>query len=166
MSYVDLMSNDRWSEVDHIRRTEAMVREHWSPDDEAIINRKVVGALLGQNVLTVQDQADIANFKTVTEAAQSAGIDARVDAALLNSALDIEEARTRLALIPPAPTEPDPETGELPPDDFADARAAAQAEVDDLTSAASTEVLALLDQRASYRASLNPPEPQPEEPQP
>lgn len=165
MSYVDLMGNLRWSEHDHIRRTEAMVREHWSLEDETIINRKVVGALSGMNVLTAQDQADIADFKGVTEAAQAAGIDARVDAAMLHAALDVEDAKQRLDAVPPPPL-PDPENPDATPEDpYAAERAARQAEYQALIGAASPEVLQLLDDRAAYRAAQNPP-PAVEEPAP
>lgn len=161
MSYVNMMGNDRWSEVDHIRRTEAMVRQHWSVDDETIINRKVVGALSGMNVLTAQDQADIADFKSVTQIAQEAGMRARVDAALLHPALDIEDAARALAAVPAAPA-PDPETPGVTPEDPYAAERQAKADMHAaLLAEASPEVLQLLEEREAWRAAQNPPEPAP-----
>jgi hypothetical protein len=96
MSYVDLMSNDRWYEHDHVNRTEAMVRAHWSAHDEAILNAKLWGAALGIEPLTQQEQMDIADLKAARTSARLAGLEARADAALLHSTLDAEPSYLRL----------------------------------------------------------------------
>jgi hypothetical protein len=101
VSYVNLMANDRWTERDHINRTELLVRSQISAEEETIINRKFSGALGGYIILNAQDQADVLWLKQVTEQAQIEGAAARVDAALLHAALDIEQApdaATRAAL--------------------------------------------------------------------
>lgn len=101
-----MMGRDRWSEADHVRRTEALVRSAFSHEDETILNRKAVGAVLGQNVLTTQDIADITALKAVTEAARDAGTEGRIDAARLHAALDYEAARVRLSQPAPDPATP------------------------------------------------------------
>lgn len=144
MSYVDLMSRQRWMERDHVNRTEAIVRSQISAEEETIINRKYSGALGGYLVLGAQDNADILRLKQVTEAAQLEGRQARVDAARLHQVLDIEEAKARLDAIPPPP-----EVGEDP---HAQARTEASAAHQALLTAAPPDVQQLL-------ATRNPPPP-------
>ncbi|HJV54318.1 MAG TPA: hypothetical protein VJ652_22835 [Noviherbaspirillum sp.] len=97
-SFVDLMGNDVWSEADIVNRTEALVRSEFSRDAEMILQRKATGALLGQYVMTEEEQAELARFATVTALARKAGVDARADMALLRAALDVEAAQRRRAL--------------------------------------------------------------------
>lgn len=123
VSFIDLMANDVWSEADIIRRAEAMIRSEFPAEIETILNRKIAGAMIGEYVLTEDEQADVARYKIVAQQAQIEGAAARADMALLADVMAHEAALRRLA-------EPDLADEE---------RAAVQALVD----AASPEVLSL-----------------------
>jgi hypothetical protein len=90
MSFVDLMANDVWTDADIVRRTEAIVRGQFSAEDEQILNRKVMGQVLGQYTLTADEQAELGAFAAATEAARQQGAAARADMALLAQAMDVE----------------------------------------------------------------------------
>lgn len=159
MSFVDLMGNDKWSEADIVRRTEAMVRAEVSADAETILNRKLQGASIGQYVLTPEDQAEINRFNSVVFGAQTAGAEARADMAKLQAVFDYEAAQARLALpVYDGPaTITDGEGNTVPNPAIAldaEERTAAQAVID----AASVDTLAL----AALRAPAPEPEPEPE----
>ena len=92
MSFVDLMGSVVWSEADIVRRTEEMVRSSFSAEEEAILNRKTLGAVLGMYQMTPGEQAEMAAFAAVTEQARQAGIEARADMALLSAVMALEDA--------------------------------------------------------------------------
>lgn len=92
MSYVDLDGNSRWSERDHVNRTEALHRSIWSADEEAILNRELSGVSLGIQPMSQALYERAMAFKASAEAARQAGVEGRADAALLHAVLDIEEA--------------------------------------------------------------------------
>ena len=48
MSFVNLFSNDIWSDADITRRTEAMVHSVTPAFEETILTRKVMAASMGQ----------------------------------------------------------------------------------------------------------------------
>lgn len=102
-SFVNLLANDIWSDADITRRTEAMIRSHFSETQELILQRKIAGAQSGQYILTNEDKNDIARFQQVVLEAQQAGIDARQDMILLNEILIVEKSyqRLRLPLVEP-----------------------------------------------------------------
>jgi len=93
MSFIDLMANDDWSDADILSRTEAMIRAEFSADREFILNRKVSGSLLGQYALALDEQAELAGFAALTNAARSAGIQAKADMALLRETWAVEAAQ-------------------------------------------------------------------------
>lgn len=97
MSFVNLMADDRWSEADIVRRTEALIASEFPPEAQAILNRKATGAALGAYTLTPQDQADLQHFTSVSLVAQQAGIEARAQMALLGRVLDAEQGIAPLA---------------------------------------------------------------------
>ncbi len=139
-SLVNLMADDVWSDGDIINRTEAMVRSEFSVDAEAILNRKVSGALLGAYSMTPEEEAEVMRFNAAVTAASAAGAQARADMALLQHALDAEAAQRRLEL-PPA----DPPTEQ---DGYE--RQAAEAVLEAVTD----QVQELLDARAAARQEL------------
>lgn len=96
MSFVDLMADDRWSEADIVRRTEAMIRSEFSAEAETILNRKVSGMVLGIYAPTEAEQAEMARYQATVEAARVAGNEARADMALLLRVFPLEEAQRRL----------------------------------------------------------------------
>lgn len=96
MGIVDLMASHVWSEADIVRRTEAMAHAELTPEEEAILSRKVLSAMLGKWVMSEDDLATQARFVAACTAAHQAGIDARTDMWLLQSALDVEAAQQRL----------------------------------------------------------------------
>lgn len=91
-SFVNLMADDVWSDADITRRTEAMIRAEFSSEAEAILNRKVTGAMLGQYQMSPAEQAELGRYAIVSEQARQAGIAARADMALLRQALAVEAA--------------------------------------------------------------------------
>jgi hypothetical protein len=153
-SFIDMMADHDWSDADITRRTEAMVRSEFSAEAETILNRKQWAIAVGQitdPAVVAAVQSEAAQFAAVTLAAQMAGVQARADMALLRQALGVEDAQARLALLDA--DEPEP-YGDGPVPDNADeieqwsaARAAAWLLVNNTTS----EVLALVAERASYR---------------
>lgn len=96
-SFVNLMGNDRWTETDIVNRTEAILRSQFSAQEETIINRKVTGQQLGQYTMTAAEQAELSTYSAFVMQAQAEGMSARADAALVHSALDIEEGAALLA---------------------------------------------------------------------
>jgi len=156
MSFIDLMADHRWSEVDIVNRTEAMVREHFSAQAEAILARKVMGTGMGY-VLTATEQAEVMHFQQVSMLARQAGEEARADMALLEQALSVEAAVQRLAQPPIDPVLGESELVEGAPPvalnlaellaDDAERQAAL-----DLIDAAPQPVLDLVAARAAHRA--------------
>lgn len=96
MSFIDMYSNDIWTDVDITNRTEAMVRAVIPLQDELVLNRKIQGANLGEYTLTEKDQSDILKLKEIGFLAQLEGIAARNDMALLLKVLEYEKAKRRL----------------------------------------------------------------------
>lgn len=148
-SFVNLLGNDVWSEADIVRRTEAELHGVVSKDAELILSRKMIGFSLGRVIPTAQEQAELLVYEMASYQAQQSGIAARADMALLQSALDYEQAQARLLL--PAVTMPamitiinelDAHVEIINPAIAADEaeRAAAQAVLD----AATSETLALV----------------------
>lgn len=156
-SFVNMFSNDVWSEADIVRRTEAIIHGQFSPEQETILNRKATGAALGQYALTPDEQAELARYAQVSEAARLEGNAARADMALLLQVFEVEAAERRLAQ-PVVEPELD-EDGNVTNQDVIDAdeadRTAAQAAVD----AASPEVMQWVEAR---RPPLPEPVPGPE----
>lgn len=162
-SFIDLMANDRWSDADITNRTEAMLRSQFSAQAEAILNRKVSGAILGQYELTAEELAEMAAFAAASLAARQEGAAARADMALLEQVFALEAAQARLARQMVAPVLDDSEEPQITNQDTVDQdgaeRAAAQAVVD----AASVDAKNL----ALRRAPAPEPTPEPtQEPQP
>lgn len=118
MSFVNLMKDDVWSEVDITNRTENIIRSFLSRDEENILNRKVTGTILGQYTLTESEQALLTNFAAKTIEARLAGDEARLDNQKLKATLEYE-AKSRqhdaLALIPLSedPDEAEAQTSQL-----------------------------------------------------
>jgi hypothetical protein len=102
-SFIDLMKSDVWSEADIVNRTEAMVRTEFSAVSEAILNRKITGAGLGQYTLTEAEMGKLQGFALATEEARLAGTAARADMALLLEVMASEVAWKRLGMLPVEP---------------------------------------------------------------
>lgn len=96
MSFVDLMSNDVWSEADILRRTEAIVRSQFTDEQERILNRKITGVILGKYTLSEAEMQELTNFQTIVFLAQQAGLDATTDMDLLLRTFPVESAFHRL----------------------------------------------------------------------
>ena len=99
MSFIDMMADDVWSDADITRRTEAMIFSRFPPETENIMNRKATGAALGLYVPTQEEQAQLAEYTAVANAARDAGNQARKDMELLVSALEVEKAQIRVASV-------------------------------------------------------------------
>lgn len=97
MSFINLMANDVWTEADIVRRTEALAHAELTVEEEAILSRKVVSAMLGAWTMTEEDLATQARFAIACAAAHQAGVEARADMALLQAALDVEAAQALIS---------------------------------------------------------------------
>lgn len=154
MSFVNLLSNDRWTDADITRRTEAMVHSVVPAIEENVLMRKSMAAAQGQWTLTADEMALIGAYSQACMTAHQAGIDARADWAKLEAVLALESSIERLTL--PMVTEPltvivdEVEVPNPAIEIDAQERAAAQITVDN----ASNETLALFTLR-------HPPEPEP-----
>lgn len=158
-SYVDLMSDVRWTEADHVQRVESNVRKSVTHTREHVLLRRTSALLfyvLSQMLPDGQQKQLLASFgqqltpAALAELSAAAGAfmqadllaeQARVDASRLDLALDYEEAQAALAALPVAPQ------GAADPD--AGRREQLQAQI----AAASQDTLDLVAQRATYRAS-------------
>lgn len=161
MSYVDLMSDVRWSEADHVARVEAFVRSTVTETREHVLTRRAIAftfyvlaqgmpdgpskTLLAQfgRPLTSAALNELAAAAQVFDAADTLALQARADSARLDAALDYEAAEAELEQLPPVP-----EDGSADPD--AERRAQLQAIVAD----ASADTLDLVALRAANRAIL------------
>ena len=150
MSYVDLMGHTRWSEEQHVRRTETILRRDWPQEEEDILKRDFLAAISGRASMTPELQARADAFEAAALASREAGAAARAAAALLHAVLDIEEAAARLSSIPPAPEDPQAE------DPHAADREAAAAARQALLDVASPEALQLLADREAARGDQAP----------
>lgn len=164
-SFIDLMSNDVWTEVDIKNRLHAEIRSEISEQAETELNRALQGAIMKMHTLTADEQSALMEFKTATDRVATLGSAARADWILLNKTLAHEQAASRLAqpvYAPPAikltksapttfpevSTQVEPTLLEIDTQE----RAAAQAVFD----AATSDVLDLVALRYTYN---NPPTP-------
>lgn len=155
MSFIDLMANDRWSDQDITNRTEAMLRSQFSAQAEAILNRKVSGAILGQYALTDEEQAEMAAFAAATMAARQEGAAARADMALLEEVFTLEAAQARLAQPAVEPALSEGEEPQVTNQDAVDQDGAERAAAQTVVDAASVDAKNL----ALLRAPIPEPEP-------
>lgn len=109
MSFVDLMKDDVFSDIDITNRTEAFVRSRFSRDAEGIINRKITAVILGQYVMTPEEQLELQEFSALTMEARQMGIEATLDNEKLKKALSYESTYRKLqeALAKPVSEDPD-----------------------------------------------------------
>lgn len=99
MSFIDLMSNDVWTEADIIRRTESMIRSEYSLEHETILNRKVLGSTLGTYQLTEEDQYELMRYTAVAENARVEYQKAIHDMNVLQQVFAYEEAEKVLSVM-------------------------------------------------------------------
>lgn len=100
MSFINLLGNDIWSEHDIVNRTEAIIRSEFSLQSETILNRKVLGSVIGQYTLNDSEKEELNRYNKLCEYAKSEGIKAREDMALLNRVFVVEKAVLRLRIPP------------------------------------------------------------------
>jgi hypothetical protein len=98
MSFVDLLANDVWSENDIITKTEAIIRSEFSQMAETILNRKVLGSVIGQYQLSNEEKQELDKYNKICEFAKIEGQKAREDMDLLYRVFPIEKAELRLRL--------------------------------------------------------------------
>ena len=96
MSFIDLLSNDVWSDIDITNRTEAILRSEFPIQAEMILNRKVVGQIGGMYQLTDSEKEELVRYQLAVENARQEGIAARYDNELLKSILVLEDNIRRL----------------------------------------------------------------------
>jgi hypothetical protein len=136
MSFVNMMSNDVWSDADIDSKVQAMIRSRFTENDE------LKAARMARNG---QDPEFVAAVDTWIAHCVEEGRDASLDMGVLFQVFAVESAERRLAM-----PEVDPSDEEYYAQD-AEERAAAQAVID----AASPEVMGWVDAR-------RPPAPEPE----
>lgn len=98
MSFINLLSNDIWSDQDITRRTESMVHAEFSLEEENILHRKVTGSISGLYELSLEEQQQLARYTEICEIAKQEGIAARNDMTLLLNVFEVEKAKERLSL--------------------------------------------------------------------
>lgn len=164
MSYVDLNSNVRWKEADHVARIEEGVRSSVTHVREHVLLRRSISfmfymlaqmlpdgtptkpllASFGQP-LSAAALAELTAAAAVFAQADTDAIEARADSARLDLALDYEEAEVALALIVEQPYPPRSDYTEGPDGDEAYAQACAAIDAINAVGA---------DERAAKRAPL------------
>lgn len=92
MSFINLMSNDVWSDADILRRTESMIRAEFSLDEETILNRKALGKALGTYEPTEEEQYELVRYTAVAENARVEYQAAVADMNLLKEVFVYEDA--------------------------------------------------------------------------
>lgn len=103
MSFIDLMSNNIFTEADILNRTQAMVRTFYSDEQEKILSRKVTGMMLGGYSLSIPEQEEIANFSTIVNQAKIENELATIDNELLKQIIEVEKSYLKLQV--PIPEE-------------------------------------------------------------
>lgn len=101
MSFVNLLANDIWSEVDIINRTEAMIAAEYPAQIAGVLSRKVTAATLGAYTLTDEEKQHLVHYTDVCVYAAAEGVAARQDMALLLEVVAYE-ANPELELSPAA----------------------------------------------------------------
>lgn len=91
MSFINLLANDVWSDADITKRTEALIRAEFSVEQEAILNRKATGAVLGQYSLSQEEHIELLRYREVSNMARAEGEAARADMGLLLSVMQLEK---------------------------------------------------------------------------
>ena len=89
MSFINLFSNDQWTDADIVSRTEAMIASEFPRARIDILTRKVQGQAMGY-VLTEAEQAELQAYQVVCYQAGVEADAARSDLALLNAVLAYE----------------------------------------------------------------------------
>lgn len=97
MSFIDLMSNDIWTEADILRRTESMIRSEFSLESESVLNRKATGAALGNYTLSEDEMYELVHYTAVAENVRIEYQAALEDMKLLNAVFPYEKAEAFLA---------------------------------------------------------------------
>ena len=106
MSFVDLMANDVWSEADINNNVQALIRSHYTQEDELKAARLSRKSDASEEEKTFVDEVD-----AVIVAAIQAGRDARADMDLLMQVFPLEVAQRRLAQYRLADGKPAESTG-------------------------------------------------------
>ena len=96
MSFINLLSNEIWSDNDITNRTEAILRSEFPVQAELILNRKVVGQIGGMYQMTDSEKEELTRYQVAVENARQEGIAARYDNELLKSILVLEDNIRRL----------------------------------------------------------------------
>lgn len=99
MSFIDLKSNDVWSDADILRRTESMIRSEFSLEEETILNRKALGSALGTYQLTEEEQYELVRYTAVAENARVEYQKAIHDMSVLKQVFVYEEAEKVLSVM-------------------------------------------------------------------
>jgi hypothetical protein len=96
MSFIDLYSNNVFTDAEITRRTELMIRTHFTEEEELILNRKLSAKMSGVYTPTPEEEADFVRFGIVAMQAQQEGIAAKKDNELLKEILRVEPSYLRL----------------------------------------------------------------------
>lgn len=161
MSYVDLMSNVRWTDADHVNWSETYVESKVPHRVEHILLRRTLALLIHLLLSSLPpddplqtefgalavppDPTQIGEILLAASIFQEAEVrqnTGRSDAELLNSALDVEQAQDRLAL--PAVATIVDDIGNVINQADVDADSAQRAAAQAVVSAASSDVMNLV----------------------
>lgn len=96
VSFINLMADDVWSEIDIKSRLHAEIRSEISEFAETELNRALQGKFMGMHTLTAAEGASLARFAAATARVEVLGKTSRADMALLATVFVLEAAQRRL----------------------------------------------------------------------
>jgi hypothetical protein len=102
MSYINLLSNDLWSEADIVNRGRAEIEALVPAARQSELQTIMLGHISGMRVATPEEMQEIGMVQAVTEATSLANAQARADMALLVEVLDFEADPADKVLSPDA----------------------------------------------------------------
>lgn len=91
-SFIDLMADDVWSEMDIKSRLHAEIRSEISEFAETELSRALQGKFMGMHVLTAAERDSLTKFAAATARVALLGSHARADLLLLSEAHALEAA--------------------------------------------------------------------------
>ena len=95
-SFINLMSNTVYTEHQLSKRLQAIERSHFSKRDEQIINRLLIGIILGTHIASPEELVDVSAFNDLLQEVATLGALVRQENDLLINTVKHEQAIKRL----------------------------------------------------------------------
>ena len=90
MSYINLLTNDIWSEADIVNRGRAEIESVVPAARQSELQTIMLGHIAGMRTATTEELQEIGQVQAITEATVTANAAARADMALLLEVMDFE----------------------------------------------------------------------------